>query len=1185
VDLRKQFEQAQATLKRYDDARGRAAELRKDATALEDALAALNEAKQIWDSPAVRQDIADCTLALQVRRDCLSVADFEVRGEVGLANAGKLFAERLLPGFKARFDLVERSQLGKVLEELKLEATGLAASDPRYRELGRLAKVRYLVVGSVSRVGGISVDARLVDVRTGLIVQTGTVTGATPDEVLPLLPRLAHILQLKDEQKIRYEEELARQAVTVQKVTEVTVVPPAPEVVVVSQPPPPVVVYTPLPPDFGALRVEDFDRLPAAPPPGTPPPPLVFVVERENPIKQRLLSVSLEIGDSLFRCGRYREAFAQYEFALTLAPGHSALSLRLDRCRPLLPPPVVVVAASRPRVAVLNFGTWGRRSVVPSFLGPCTADAMAPYFSGSFDVVDRCQVLWYMHRLGFTMGDVLNDPCARRWLARSLGIRYFVFGTLNENGGIDAGARLVDAEYGFVTGAAALHVGSIAELKLRLPELARLTLLPPEVVVREVEVSRKTQTLLVEAQANFQKGNVSVALELSNQAQQLQPDNVEIHVSLQLFGKHRRRRELEETRRQELLRQQTIALEIQRQQAELARAAEEARLQAEREAAARAEADRLAEQQRREAAYAALVAQGQAAIQQNNFNISIQIFQSAVSLKQSEEGFRLLALAKAKAAAEAQARAATLVAVRERELREQRQRELDAARERLEREQKRIAAAALVAQKAREERDRAAYQRLLDDAERFRTRNKFADAIATLQTARQVRNTDEVNRLLVQVQIAQAQDAAAHQGERERRELERRLTEERERRVRAEAEAKRNRDRFEQLMQTAQAEMVQKRYEIAVARYQEAAAIFRTDAVLAGLRQAELARDREKGRLAAERKQREKEAKHEARVRSLLDVARKATAAGRFDEAARSLDQVAPLLPGDPAVLQARQSLDAARQSAAARATADAEKKRAQEEAAKKRAAYSQFVAQGQDALRTRNYAAAAQAFRSALSLQPNDPVATRLLQDAERGATADAARAAEEQRRQQAAAQARQGQQEAERRRIEETRRRESFNAFMGRGQAAMAGKRYAEAAQQFRAALQVIPGEPTATAWLAEAQRQLNAGAKPPPPPPPPPPRQDTFEQMMQSGAAAERAQNYAQAAQAYREALRQRPQDARATSALRFAEAMADGQRLHAARQYAAAAMKFEQALRLAPGNADAQKWLQKARDKRP
>ena len=82
---------------------------------------------------------------------------------------------------------------------------------------------------------------------------------------------------------------------------------------------------------------------------------------------------------------------------------------------------LIVATPSRPRVAVLNFGTWGRRSVVPSFLGPCTADAIAPYFSGSFDVVDRCQVLWYMHRLGFTMGDVLTDPCARRWLARALG--------------------------------------------------------------------------------------------------------------------------------------------------------------------------------------------------------------------------------------------------------------------------------------------------------------------------------------------------------------------------------------------------------------------------------------------------------------------------------------------------------------------------------------------------------------------------------------------------------------------------------------------------------------------------------------------------------------------------------------------------------------------------------------------
>jgi Flp pilus assembly protein TadD len=84
--------------------------------------------------------------------------------------------------------------------------------------------------------------------------------------------------------------------------------------------------------------------------------------------------------------------------------------------------------------------------------------------------------------------------------------------------------------------------------------------------------------------------------------------------------------------------------------------------------------------------------------------------------------------------------------------------------------------------------------------------------------------------------------------------------------------------------------------------------------------------------------------------------------------------------------------------------------------------------------------------------------------------------------------------------------------------------------------------------------------------------------------AAAAAERMQNFAQAATAYREALRARPGDPRATSALRFAEVMANGQQLHAAHRFAEAEAQFNQALRLSPGNPVAQAWLQRARQKR-
>src|SRR5262249_3131802 len=144
----------------------------------------LRQAASAWDTPQIRQEIDECTLALQSRRDRISVADFEVRGDVGLPQAGRTLAEELLPAFKVRFDLVERDQLGKVLDELRLESSQLADNNQARQEVSRLAKVRYLVVGSITPLNGITVQARLVDVRTGLVVQTARLVVATPDELL-----------------------------------------------------------------------------------------------------------------------------------------------------------------------------------------------------------------------------------------------------------------------------------------------------------------------------------------------------------------------------------------------------------------------------------------------------------------------------------------------------------------------------------------------------------------------------------------------------------------------------------------------------------------------------------------------------------------------------------------------------------------------------------------------------------------------------------------------------------------------------------------------------------------------------------------------------------------------------------------------------------------------------------------
>ena len=112
ADVRRQYESVQAVLTRYDAGLRRAAGLRRDPPALEDALAALDDARQAWDTPQVRALTDEYTFALQRRRDRVSVAEFEVRGDAGFREAvngaGRTVAEKLLPSFRPRFDIVER---------------------------------------------------------------------------------------------------------------------------------------------------------------------------------------------------------------------------------------------------------------------------------------------------------------------------------------------------------------------------------------------------------------------------------------------------------------------------------------------------------------------------------------------------------------------------------------------------------------------------------------------------------------------------------------------------------------------------------------------------------------------------------------------------------------------------------------------------------------------------------------------------------------------------------------------------------------------------------------------------------------------------------------------------------------------------------------------------------------------
>ncbi|NOZ56677.1 MAG: caspase family protein [Calditrichaeota bacterium] len=112
----------------------------------------------------------------------LAVVPFDVLGSVRVKDAGKILAERLLPMFSEKYQLIDQSQLARFLEQDDLTIAGLVEHLNRPRSKGlskavRMRAVRYLVVGTISGLpdGSLSVTARLSDWQSGSVVRIAQV--------------------------------------------------------------------------------------------------------------------------------------------------------------------------------------------------------------------------------------------------------------------------------------------------------------------------------------------------------------------------------------------------------------------------------------------------------------------------------------------------------------------------------------------------------------------------------------------------------------------------------------------------------------------------------------------------------------------------------------------------------------------------------------------------------------------------------------------------------------------------------------------------------------------------------------------------------------------------------------------------------------------------------------------------
>ena len=168
------------------------------------------DARLSYEKALSEEDASDVRSRLQTcmdrtTRQRIAVVDFKVIGDVGINQAGQAVAEQLLPKFGERFQVVERSQLEAILKEHDLTMAQIV-DNPAILAGKKIEGVRYLVLGSVSKLGNISISARLVDIvrNPGDHVQNAEVSAEDARGLQNALGELAKMLQMTSEEKKAY---------------------------------------------------------------------------------------------------------------------------------------------------------------------------------------------------------------------------------------------------------------------------------------------------------------------------------------------------------------------------------------------------------------------------------------------------------------------------------------------------------------------------------------------------------------------------------------------------------------------------------------------------------------------------------------------------------------------------------------------------------------------------------------------------------------------------------------------------------------------------------------------------------------------------------------------------------------------------------------------------------------------
>ncbi|HKQ49682.1 MAG TPA: FlgO family outer membrane protein [Phycisphaerae bacterium] len=141
--------------------------------------------------------------AFSAEKKLLAVTEFDVSESVQEPDLGRSISDMLISRLENRYRIVERTQITKILAEHDLVLADVI-SDVGALKGKKLSGIDYLVVGNVARIEGLYISARLLEVNSGIVVQSADVYIADSGATRAGADELASVLQMSREEKLRH---------------------------------------------------------------------------------------------------------------------------------------------------------------------------------------------------------------------------------------------------------------------------------------------------------------------------------------------------------------------------------------------------------------------------------------------------------------------------------------------------------------------------------------------------------------------------------------------------------------------------------------------------------------------------------------------------------------------------------------------------------------------------------------------------------------------------------------------------------------------------------------------------------------------------------------------------------------------------------------------------------------------